>query len=110
MNKLFMKNPFAIKWKEKLRKINPETPEQISLKSFWSEKISIRHDSNVARIDGKHYIIGDGKGAVKGMSGAKYKIQFDSGRMVETDDLWHQGTIPEDFRRVLYDNAKFING
>jgi len=77
------------------------------LKQFWSEKISRRNNREVAIINHNHYIIGDSKGATKGMSGAKHKIHFFDGWTVETDDLWHQGEIPEEFRGVLEDNAKF---
>lgn len=108
--KTFESNPFAIAWKRKLARLHPVelSGEDEATKRFWSEKISMRNDPNVARINGNHYIIGGGKGATKGMSGAKHTIQFDDGRVVETDDLWHQGEIPVDFRQVLQDNAKFI--
>lgn len=122
---VFKTNPFAISWKKKLEKAHPELAtrngKKIAVKclcgecdlddytlKFWSEKISIRNDSNVARIDGNHYIIGSGHNKTKGMGGSKFKIEFFDGRIVESDDLWHQGRIPESYRQVLEDNAKFI--
>ena len=30
------------------------------------------------------------------------------GRIVKSTNLWHNGTIPENFRDVLTDNAEFI--
>jgi hypothetical protein len=76
------------------------------LLDFWTEKISIRNDSNVARIGGEHYMIGTTE--LKGFGGKIFKIEFFDGRIVITDNLWNQGTIPESYRMVLQDNAKFI--
>ena len=36
-------------------------------------------------------------------------ILFDDGRVAETNQLWHQGNIPEPFRELLPNNAVFID-
>lgn len=66
-----------------------------------------RDNSDIARINGEHYVIGAGFDSVKGMGGAKVTIKFDDGRIVSTSDLWHQGTIPSQLKNVMPDNAKF---
>lgn len=44
------------------------------------------------------------------MGGRKFHIQMHDGQVIETTELWHQGTIPEHFRERLPDNANFLNG
>lgn len=75
---------------------------------FWYEKTLMADDPNVARIDGVHYIIGLPDQPIKGMGGHVHKIAFYDGREVTTDNLWHQGTIPFDWRDLLFDNAEFV--
>ena len=63
-------------------------------------------------INGVHYTHGGMKVGVRkdwrGSNGRHYKIKMLDGTIVETNDLWHQGTIPEEFREYLPDNAEFI--
>ena len=75
---------------------------------FWAGKYAIRNQSNVARINNKHYIIGSEDDLIKGMGGQEYVIKFNNGRTVLTHNLWHQGDIPEVWRGVLFNNAEFI--
>lgn len=74
---------------------------------FWVEKWQMRDDTQVARINGNHYLIGRAVRFVKGMGGAVVRIRFNDGREVATDNLWHQGEIPESWRTALPDNAVF---
>jgi hypothetical protein len=46
---------------------------------------------------------------MRGYGGAKWRVQFLDGREVETSNLWHQGTVPEQYRRYLPDNAVLIS-
>lgn len=75
---------------------------------FWIEKWNMRNDDNVVRIDNQHYIISSNQDRSKGMSGSGFVIKFDDGRILTTYNLWHQGQIPERFRSILPNNAKFI--
>lgn len=98
---------------------------------FWIEKWHMRHQTNVARIDGNHYVLGneltheldpneslaDIVEAMQkehpqkqglGMSGSVAVIQFADGRVVFTNDLWHQGDIPERFQVLMPNNAVFV--
>lgn len=98
---------------------------------FWMEKFTMRDERKVARIDGNHYVIGkeieveldpgksfndiisdleknNSKKSGMGMGGAVCAIQFYDGRVVFTNDLWGQGTIPKRFKHILVNNAEFI--
>lgn len=77
---------------------------------FWKAKVSIRDRLNVARIDGDHFIINESDTISKrGYNGQEFTIKFFDGREVTTTNLWHQGKIPEHFRKFLPDNAEFKN-
>jgi len=77
--------------------------------AFWAEKVAIRDRADVVRAGGQHYMIGeatpDMKPRHKGYGGERFEVRFFDGRVVETDNLWHQGTIPSHFRDRLPDNA-----
>lgn len=75
---------------------------------FWFEKFKMVDNPEVVRINREHYIIGSKDSDVKGMAGSSYKIKFNDGRVVATDNLWHQGHIPIAWQKYLKDNAKFI--
>jgi len=97
---------------------------------FWIEKWQMRDDENVARINGQHYMFGNHmqdyvvdpadtletivanwkapKKQGLGMGGDKIIIKFNDGRIVITNDLWHQGTIPELFSNALPNNAEMM--
>lgn len=75
---------------------------------FWMEKVQMRNRDDVARINGYHFLVGDLRSKVKGMSGAKITIRYADGRVVHTDNLWGQGTVPSRFKIVLFDNAEFV--
>ena len=83
--------------------------------AFWIEKIEL-HDDSTFVIHGTRYHDG---GAVDkkttrgflGQGGRDVKIQrLDTDEIIETNNLWCQGDIPEHFRTrpELMDNAKFI--
>lgn len=94
---------------------------------FWMEKWRDRRDEVVVRAGGQHYRYGNhlqglevndnmtvdeiveaysSDSKFKGMGGQKSIIYFESGRVVITDDLWHQGQIPDHFKELLPDNAR----
>lgn len=88
---------------------------------FWEEKIGWREHGNLtpsgrraARINGQHYIIepdlASGNRSMAGYCGQKFVIQFLGGdkATVTTRNLWGQGTIPEELRAALPDNARFL--
>ena len=75
---------------------------------FWTEKLDIKDEPDAARIDGEHYMIAPESWKSKGFGGAEHRIRFDDGRVVTTTNLWHQGTIPEDMREQLPNNAHWV--
>jgi len=76
--------------------------------SFWLKKICMSEDSKKRQVivDGIHYMLSDS--SIRGYCGSHFKIKFFDGRLVETDNLWHQGKIDDMFRYYLKDNAVFI--
>lgn len=78
---------------------------------FWEEKVAWLTRSDVARIDGDHYIVGaeDAPNSMRGYGGRKFGIKFNDGRVVITTNLWHQGTIPEAWREKLPNNAVWLD-
>jgi len=79
--------------------------------NFWNEKVAIKDEPRVVRIDGVHYSIGvenENIRSFRGFGGRYFKIEFFDGRIVETTNLWCQGTISVYFKHLLPDNAKFI--
>jgi hypothetical protein len=78
--------------------------------NFWEEKVQYVNDPNSVRVDGTHYFIGaENEPAVfRGFGGRRFHVRFNDGREVITTNLWCQGTIAEEFRSKLPDNATFI--
>lgn len=76
---------------------------------FWNSQLKDRQDAVV--IDGVHYRIGDTPYPERGngFGGNKYVIHYlNSDKVVKTRDLWHQGTVPQEYRQVLPDSAEFV--
>lgn len=90
-------------------------------KDFWNEKVKWKENNDetldglpVARIDGEHHVLDfeNATGSFRGCAGAEFFIKFLSGKykdkIFRTTNLWCQGTIPEEYKDVLADNAEFI--
>ena len=80
---------------------------------FWLEKVDRVNDPVSTRVNGKHYFVGKTPKpgtprSFLGFGGAFWKIKYHDGRVIETNNLWHQGKIPERFRERLPDNAIFL--
>ena len=81
-------------------------------RQFWDEKETMKDNPRIVRAEGEQYYIGaKGKkqGTYKGYGGAKWRIEFKDGRVVETDNLWSNGTIPPAYRERMPDNAVLVN-
>lgn len=76
--------------------------------TFWNDQLGDRKDAVV--IAGEQYRLGKPypqKG--HGMDGSHHKIKMlSTGEVIDTADLWHQGTVPEEYKGILQDNAKFV--
>lgn len=76
---------------------------------FWNDQLTSRENALV--INGNHYRLGSATVSrdSNGMGGDFHRIKFlDTGNTVDTVDLWHQGTVPEEYKGILQDNAKFV--
>ncbi|EMS78004.1 hypothetical protein Dpo_11c01460 [Desulfotignum phosphitoxidans DSM 13687] len=78
--------------------------------SFWLEKTDYPDymKNHQVIIDGQHYLFHETDSFIKGFGGRRFKIQFFDGRNIETNNLWFQGEIPDQFRSMLPDNAVFL--
>lgn len=86
--------------------------------SYWARALSTLGDPSVVIANGRYFVIGDeqgemggawGKGA-RGHGGQRFVIQFFDarGRVVSTN-LWNGSTIPQEFRHLFPDNARFVS-
>lgn len=80
-------------------------------KKIWIDRIKDRDDPHSVIVDHTAYWIGNenDKSSFKGFGGALWKIKFNDGRYVESTNLWHNGTILEEYWNDLPDNAVFEN-
>lgn len=72
---------------------------------FWNKCL----DENAIIIDGRCYHDGgrqpDGT-IFLGFGGREFTIEMNDGRIIKTNNLWHNGEVPKE--RNVKDNAKFI--
>ncbi|MEV0149746.1 MULTISPECIES: hypothetical protein [unclassified Nonomuraea] len=59
-------------------------------------------------VDGEHYTIGGDTGGFRGFGGRRFGIEWFDGRKATTRNLWHQGTVPAEWRHRYPDNARFV--
>lgn len=79
---------------------------------FWLEWVGMQYQPEVARIDGEHFFVRprvDPPHEGLGFGGGEFSIRFFDGRIASTNNLWWQGVIPECFRKLLPDNAVFLD-
>ena len=81
--------------------------------SFWLERVrwGEENDRTQVIVNGHHYTIGiddSNDFGPKGFGGRQFVVQFFDGRLISTNNLWSQGTIPNQFREILPDNAVFL--
>ena len=78
--------------------------------AFWTERVALDQNNPDAVVAaGKHYIIGPEQPSYqggRGFGGSHFRIFFQDGRVVDSTNLWMQGTIPESFRALMPDNAR----
>lgn len=79
--------------------------------NFWDELVELANTPNSIRVKGKHYMLGPtaGEKVTACFNGHAFRIKFDDGRFIATENLWYQGLIPERWLDLLPDNAQFIN-
>lgn len=77
-------------------------------RKFWNN-IMEEKDEHVI-VDGTCYAIANTPtNGFCGFGGSRFKIKmFDAGEVIETNNLWCQGKIPEEYRDQFPDTAQFI--
>lgn len=80
--------------------------------NFWSAHAKQKNHPQVARVRGTHYWVNKSKpvgyqGSM-GHGGRKFKVRWNDGREMESNDVWCQGDIPDVWREELPDNAEFL--
>lgn len=94
-------------------KINEECTKHVMcfICNFWRDHYEKNFDRSL-RINGSHYIdcgsVANPNQFGVGHGGHKFKIKKFNGTVVETNNLWHQGTIPPEWKDKLPDNAEFV--
>lgn len=86
---------------------------------FWSEHHRLDNENAGRRgrgeavvVDGAHYIVNPVVENPRvpralGMGGRLMRFRLQDGRVLESNDVWFQGDIPERWRDRLPDNAEF---
>lgn len=79
--------------------------------AFWRVQIEKKHDTV---IDGFIYSVGDVRKPpnqrMAGMAGRRFDIEYFDGRAVTTHDLWAGSEVPERYRHLIPDTARFAGG
>lgn len=79
---------------------------------YWQQRQEWKNNPKSLRIDGVQYWLGDDEPFTpkrwKGFGGRKFTIRRLTGEVIETDNLWYNGDIPEAMREQLPDNAEFV--
>jgi len=71
---------------------------------YWLEQHTIGGGVIVGKV---HYRIGEST-SFKGFGGRKFKLLFEDGQILETDNLWYQGVVPERFLNMFENHATFL--
>ncbi len=79
---------------------------------FWARAYADYQAGKRVVVDGSSYTIGPARDAgpksCRGHGGRLFRIQYPDGRVVETTNLWSQGTIPARWRDRMADSAVFV--
>lgn len=78
--------------------------------NFWMEQYN-RNKRHIVLNDGLYADGGKvekGTRGFVGFGGHEWKIEFPDGEILETNNMWHQGTIPKHFRHLFPPNARQI--
>lgn len=80
--------------------------------SFWEERVQLKKENRLIIIKGEAYVDAgkttDLYCGFNGFGGREFKIKMNTGEIIETNNLWHNGTVPENYAKQLEDNAIFL--
>lgn len=79
---------------------------------FWNDRIEAQSNPKACVINGQSYQDAGrrtgGPQSSLGFGGREFHIEFFDGRVIETNNLYGQGKVPERFRDRLPDTARFV--
>lgn len=76
---------------------------------FWTRAYADYQAGKRVVVNGASYAVGPERAPnPKGHGGQKFRIQYQDGRLIETTNLWSQGSIPVRWRDRMADNAVFV--
>jgi len=79
--------------------------------AFWRVRVAEKNDTVIA---GCIYSVGDTKkppnSPHSGMAGRRFDIEYFDGRKVTTHDLWSGSEVPNRYRELIPDTARFAGG
>lgn len=77
--------------------------------AYWLVQIEKKHDTV---IEGRIYSVGNRPkgGSTNGMAGRRFDIEYFDGRTVTTHDLWAGSDVPERYKSLIPDTARFLGG
>lgn len=77
-------------------------------KKFWNNIIAEKNEHII--VNGTCYAIAPAPiNGFYGFGGRRFKIKMlDTDKIVETNNLWCQGEIPEEYRHLLPNTAEFV--
>lgn len=71
-------------------------------------------DSNSVIVSGEAYMAhpfdSSGRTYLKGHGGRLFTFKLNDGSVLESNDVWAQGTVPDHFRHVMPDTARMAEG
>lgn len=74
---------------------------------FWNDIVNEKDEHLI--INGEcYYNETNPDGIYRGFGGRGFKIKKFDGTIIQTSNLWHQGTVPEDYKDLLPNNAEWI--
>ena len=60
-------------------------------------------------IEGESYMVGpENVKGIKGFGGRRFKIKLETGQIIETTNLWTQGTVPEYWKK-FFTKGEFLS-
>lgn len=79
-------------------------------KKFWLEIIKEKDEHVI--INGICYYLDKARpmsdSPFRGYGGREFKIKLHTGEIIVTNNLWHNGEVPKEFRDRLPDNAELV--
>ena len=79
--------------------------------AYWRDAIAKKHE---VVIDGHIYSLGNinkpPNSPHSGMAGRRFEVEFFDGRRVVTHDLWSGSTVPDRYKHLIPDTARFVGG